>query len=149
MTLNEFIERATAFFQKAEAKESATDKELAEAKRLLAASTTQNTTLEAQLAEAAKKITDLEAALTAKTSEATKLTEDLKAAGNKVDTTLAAMGVDPKTIPAAPPAAGKPQGEELLTKWNAITDPYARRDFYLKHKDELSAIYKKSHNTPR
>ncbi len=71
---------------------------------------------------------------------AAKLTEEAK----RTDATLSAMGVDPKTIPAAGAAPQQASGTGMakLKEWDAIADPAAKTTFYRKHKAEIDSAFK-------
>jgi hypothetical protein len=133
MSLNEFIARATSFFDKAEAQTvdqaavAAVRKELDDAKSTIATRDASIETLKASL----EKITN---DATATAAELTKLKAEMEAEKTRTDTTLAAAGVDPKTIPAETPAA---TGGSVIEKLSAIEDPRERAVFFQQHKAEI------------
>ena len=100
--------------------------------------------LEGQVKDLQAKADKAGADATAATTEVTTLKAALEEEKTRVDQTLAAMGADPKSIPAAPP--GKPSastsaGEKLIAELNALQNSHERTLFYRKNKAAIDAAY--------
>jgi Tfp pilus assembly protein FimV len=150
-TLTETLARLMGFVDKAEASMAAAKDVEATKARVVE--------LE-NLVEAAKKTLDLRATQIADlTAQLEKANSDLaakakeveaekaatEAATKKADETLAALGVDPKTIPA--PTPEKPvgmssEGEKFIAQMDSIEDSAERTAFYRKHKAQIDAAYR-------
>jgi small-conductance mechanosensitive channel len=111
----------------------------------LAAKDTTVAERDATIKELTAKLETAQGEVNAKGTEIKTLTEKADKAEKKADETLAALGVDPKSIPAAPAAAGSPatgnsQADKLWAQYNALTDPGARTQFWRKNSAAMKAI---------
>ncbi len=75
----------------------------------------------------------------------------VEAENKRTDDVLAAVGADPKTIPAAPatpksPGASTKAGSKILDEYAAITDSTANVIFFNKHKEEIRAAIREQSN---
>jgi septal ring factor EnvC (AmiA/AmiB activator) len=146
MTLNDFIARAVSFFEKAEAKENRLNDEQSKALADLRSKNTEQserlTSLSAEIEDLKSKLEKAQAEVNSKGAEVAKLSVDLDAEKKRTADALAGMGVDPKTIPAAPVAS---KTGDILAQYEAITNPSERSEFYRKHQAEYDAAWRKSH----
>ena len=151
MSLNDFIARATSFFDKAESGALTPAKDLDAAKARVAELEAQTAKDKATIAERDGKVTELQAALekaqgevNAKGTEIAGLKAKIEEEKTRTDATLASLGVDAKKIPAAS-AEGK-GGESkggIIAQYSAITDPQQKMAFYRKNKAEIDANWGK------
>ncbi|MDD5350811.1 MAG: hypothetical protein PHQ12_11425 [Chthoniobacteraceae bacterium] len=105
-----------------------------------------NTLLVVRDATIAKLTADLataNGALTASTAALATVTAAAATETQRTDETLAALGVDPKTIPAAAaPGAKKSENSAVVEAYNAITHPGDRIAFYRKNKTAIDATFR-------
>ncbi len=152
MTLNEFIGRATGFFDKAE-KNLTSEETLAASKAEIeqlklkvqeneAAASVAKASYEAVKAENAVFLKELADAKALAKTASEKVDIEIK----RTDSTLSAMGVDPNTIPAQAPAKtdGVSANDKILAQYAAIKDPIQNVIFYRKNKEEIKAAMRQA-----
>lgn len=140
MTLNEFIDRAVSYFDKAE---SAEQKESAKLSARIAELEDSLAKSNATIAERDQSIKDLQAQIEPQAVKIKSLETELAAEKAKVTETLAGLGVDPKAIPAAGKKAdAAPKAENILEKYQAITDPTERISFYRANRAAIDLAFK-------
>lgn len=136
MNLNDFIQRAVAFFDKAETKVEA---QAAEQAKQLTDARARIAELETAGAEKDKAIADLKAQAEPQAVKITNLEAELAAEKAKTTETLAGLGVKPADIPAATEAKPEDTAKKLLEDLAALKDPVERAHFYRKNKDAIRA----------
>jgi chromosome segregation ATPase len=141
MQLPDFINRALAFFQKAEANLTA-EQELAQAKAKVVSLDAEIVTLKEKLTGAESQAKELTAKLEPQAVRITQLEADIEKEKSKATETLAGLGVKPENIPA--PAAGtqateSEPGKELVDKFLAIKDPGEKTLFFRKNEKAIHA----------
>ena len=140
MTLNDFIARAVSYFDKAESAEQKETAKLGTRITELEASLAKSN---ATVAERDQSIKDLQAQIEPQAVKIANLETELAAANAKVTETLAGLGVDPKAIPAAGKEAdAAPKADNILEKYQAITDPTERISFYRANRSAIDAAFK-------
>lgn len=87
----------------------------------------------------AKLTADLAAATEKLTASATAAAAALVTEAKRTDETLAALGVDPKSIPAPSAAGSTVTANALVAQLNAITDPVKRTQFFRANKQAIYA----------
>ncbi|HRV30177.1 MAG TPA: hypothetical protein P5169_00590 [Kiritimatiellia bacterium] len=136
MTLNEFIGRAVAFFDRAEGAANAElavlKARVAEVEKLLAeregerdAVVAEGERLKARVAEVEKLLVERE--------------EELAAEKRRVTETLAGLAVPAAGIPAGGRGEGVVSGKDLVEQLLGIKDSSERSAFYRKHREALLA----------
>lgn len=82
---------------------------------------------------------ELQGQLTTANGEITTLKASLEAEKKRTDETLAAMGVDPKTIPGAPAGAGPGKAVNMFAQYQELlaTDPQEAGRFYAANADQI------------
>jgi hypothetical protein len=152
MQLPEFISKALAFFQKAEANLTA-EQELAKARsRIVELEASADTVdgLKARILELETAATASAATLKERDTEIATLKASVETEKGKTTDTLSGMGVRPDTIPGAgAPAAGADTGKSLVDQMNAIKDPSARTAFYRKNREGLLAASRAERVQPK
>jgi regulator of replication initiation timing len=144
MQLPDFIKRAIAFFDKAEANLSA-EQQVADLKKQIKELGEHNGRLVQETNAATVEIDRLKGELAksqeqvnTKAGEIKTLQSALDAEKKKANETLAAQGLPAGTVPAAEPAASPGAAtQDLLAQFENITDPRQRSEFIQKHSSAM------------
>lgn len=117
--------------------------QLESARSDLAAANATLASRDTSLAALTTDLADLATANVASLASFASLTTQLATETKRTDETLAALGIDPKLIPASmtPPAAGA--GPAILAQFEKINDATERVVFYRKHKAAIDDCYKR------
>lgn len=135
MTMTDFMAKVTGWIdssEKTQDKETAT--KIADLESRLAAAEKKAGEQEAAIEDLTAKLEAAQNDANAKGTEIKTLQANLEAEKKRVDETLAAQGVSPKTIPTAKPEDKAAGADDILSKLDAIKDPVARADFWNKNK---------------
>ncbi|MDD5350732.1 MAG: hypothetical protein PHQ12_11025 [Chthoniobacteraceae bacterium] len=121
-----------------ETKVAAAQADLVVAQGLLATAAAELSARDTTVATLTAELATANAALVASAATVATLTAAKDTATTKADETLAALGVDPKTIPAAPGQAAA-AAVNVSAQLDAIKDPTARTVFFRANKAALRA----------